>query len=1009
MLPTTSSVATFSGVHVSTFAAAKKTASKAASRQLTTSTPLISLGKALVGTAGLRPAVGASFAFKAGSRLGAPLQSAPLTIVSDPTQYENEKGQSKELFDTLRFYQLVNHYETLGFMRAKTDPLELPVSVPYRTHSLLQQLAATERPSFLNLGFTEKDLDREFECKLPGYEGFVGANSGPMTLRTLVDRLETIYCGSIGVEVAHITDSNVRNFFRKRLETVEPFKFDDRTRRRILIRTIRAQLFENFCYSKFPTAKRFGLDGCETMVVAMKEIAKRASAKGVDNIVIGMPHRGRLNLLMNVMHKPLHRIVGEFKGVTGFNDRLWGAMGDVKYHLGVDYSHFDRDSQRIRNMSVLPNPSHLEAINPLVLGYARAEQYYSGDAARTKTLPIVFHGDASIAGQGIVYETIQMSKLRAYEVGGCVHMVVNNQIGFTTNVVDAGSGKSCVSIAKAIDAPIFHVNADDPEAVTRVAQLALDYRQEFKGDVFINLIGYRRYGHNELDMPKFTQPTMYNEVDKHPPVMELFGQKLIDEGVVDKAYVEKQKKETLDFYNAQYNAAKNYKPSGNTYTAPWKDIVPPTQISVPRPTGVPMKRLKSLGTQLSTLPASLTPHPNIQKIYDARLKAIETGTGIDFGTAEHLALGSLLQDGFHVRLAGQDCQRGTFSHRHAVVHDQNKFTSSYCPLQNLKTKNTFEVHNSLLSEYGALGFEFGYSMVSPESLAIWEAQFGDFANGAQIIIDQFIASAEVKWTKQNGLVLLLPHGYDGLGPEHSSARVERFLQLCDDREDVVHPDYWNPEKRSVIQKHNIQVVIPSTPSQHFHVLRRQQCRGFRKPLVVFASKKLLKLRAAQSTLEEMSDSNKFHRYIPDTHTQHAEDVKKIERLVVCTGQVYYELAAHRNKTKEDRIAIARVEELSPFPFDSFIDDVKRYPNLKHVVWTQEEPMNAGAWSYVSRRMSASLKCLSWDGPGVIYVGRNVSATPAAGDLGLHNAELDEVLKDCFDLQKVTNSHFDKYV
>lgn len=662
-----------------------------------------------------------------------------------------------------------------------------------------------------------------------------------------------------------------------------------------------------------------------------------------------------------------------------------------------------------------------------------------------------------------------MSKLPNYRTGGTIHVVVNNQIGFTTNVLDQGSGRYPTDIAKCIDAPIFHVCADDPEACTYVAQLALEYRQRFHTDVFINLVGYRRLGHNELDMPKFTQPRMYTHIAQHPTVLDIYSKKLIAENVMSQQEIDEVKKEILAFYNQEYELSKvgdkksaesegenggsastassssvlNYKPQ-------WSHMAPPSQTCPPRASGVSLDILRDVGRALSALPSWLTPHPTIKKTYKARADAVGTGDNIDFGFAEALAFGTLIRDGFHVRLAGQDVQRGTFSHRHAVVHDQSVGTPSdrpddaggprrltYCPLAELfpveeasasatneiARRPRFEACNSLLSEFAALGFEVGYALEHPDTLAIWEAQFGDFANGAQVIIDQFIASGETKWGSQCGIVMLLPHGYDGQGPEHSSCRIERFLQLCDDREDVIHPESWNTSKRSVIQRHNFQLVNCTTPANFFHVLRRQMHRGFRKPLIVVSPKRMLKMRATFSRLAELAENTCFLRYIPNTATQERERPsfigvecplpidESISRLVLCSGQVYYDLAAYREKHGLWSTALARVEQLSPFPFDRVVDDIRRYPNLRDVVWAQEEPMNNGPWPYTSKRLATSLAHLGYPN-GItqpIYAGRDVSAAPAGGDARLHQEELERLLRDAFDPHRRTHSYTEKYL
>uniref|UniRef100_A0A0G4FH86 2-oxoglutarate dehydrogenase, mitochondrial n=1 Tax=Chromera velia CCMP2878 TaxID=1169474 RepID=A0A0G4FH86_9ALVE len=913
--------------------------------------------------------------------------------------------------DTSRIIQMVRGYQTRGHELAQTDPLGLPRSPPF------VPLARKDPPvgiGYKYYGFTESDLDKTFDCRVPGMTGFLSPERTPRSLREISTRLEETYCGSIGVEFMHITDQSVCNFLRQALETPRNFAFSPELKRKILVRTARAQLFEQFCATKFSTSKRFGLDGSETMIVGLKAMSKKAAKMGVDSIVIGMPHRGRLNMLMNVMHKPMNQMMAEFQGVTGFGGTEWGNTGDVKYHLGIEYDHWDDDAQRFVHMGVLANPSHLEAVNPLVVGQARAQQYYAGDKTRERVLPVTLHGDAAFAGQGVVYETAQMSRIPNYEVGGTLHLVVNNQVGFTTNPVDSGSGKYCTDLGKALEAPIFHVNADDPEAVTFVFELALEYRQRFQQDVFIDLVGYRRYGHNELDMPKFTQPRMYNLIAKHPPVFDKYSKQLVQEGVVSDEDVEAIKKDIFSFYSTEYERSKEFDPKDNSifeYQPQWAHMKTPLQIAQQRPTGVELDWLKRIGEKICTLPESFQPHPTIGKTFKARLAAIESGEEVDFGLAENLCYGSLLADGFHVRLAGQDVQRGTFSHRHAVLHDQTHY-NTYNTFSALKTPHSIEIGNSLLSEYAAMGFEVGYAMEHPDSLVIWEAQFGDFANGAQIIIDQFISSGETKWGRQCGLTLMLPHGYDGQGPEHSSARLERFLQMCDDREDVIHPENWDVAHKSVVQQHNVQVVMCSTPANVFHCLRRQVHRDFRKPLVMFNSKRILRLRAAYSKLADLGPETRFLRYIPENHSSAEVDPpENIERVIVCSGQVYYDLKAFRQKQEVKNVAVVRVEQLSPFPYERLIDDLQRYPNMKSLVWAQEEPMNMGAWTYTSKRLENSLRHLGFPN-GIthpIYAGRDVAASPAAGDGKLHQMELATLVEDAFNLERTTHSWREKYL
>lgn len=935
--------------------------------------------------------------------------SAPAPGTSIPSF--NTGASAAASMDNSRIVQLVRSYQTRGHIFAKVNPLGLPSELPFVTPARAKFAKDAPLITLERNNFSESEMTKAFDVRVPGVAGFLSPEARPLPLHDLVKRLEEIYCGPIGYEYMHIADPDVCNFFRERIETPNAFQFSKELKRKILVRTARAQMFENFCATKFSTAKRFGLDGAETMIVGLKAISKQAASIGIDSIVMGMPHRGRLNLLMNVMHKPMQQMMGEFQGVTGFGGTEWGNTGDVKYHLGVEFEHWDEDAKRYVRMGLLPNPSHLEAVNPLVAGQARAQQYFLNDQDRSRVLPIVLHGDASIAGQGVVYETTQMSLIPNYAIGGTLHIVVNNQVGFTTDPKDSGSGKYCTDLAKSIDAPILHVNADDPEAVTHAFNLALEYRQKFKGDIFIDLVGYRRFGHNELDMPKFTQPKMYSSVGDHPSVLDVYAKKLTAEGIVSAEEVEAIKSNIAEFYNAEYEKSKSFNPSGvkhaNKFIPNWKDMKTPDEIAIPKATGIDIERLKELGNMISTLPDNFTAHPSIKKTFIARLEAISKGEGIDFGLGENLAYASLLQEGFHIRLGGQDVQRGTFSHRHAVVHDQKTF-QTHSIFSVLNTPHKIEVCNSLLSEYAALGFELGYSLEHPNTLSIWEAQFGDFFNGAQIIVDQFITSGEVKWGRQTGLVMRLPHGYDGQGPEHSSARMERFLQACDDREDVIHPENWHTDNRSVVQQHNIQVVNCSTPAQEFHVIRRQLHRDFRKPLIMFSPKRLLKYRGAFSDIAEFGAEKRFQTYIPETEA----DVKEedVERLIMCSGQVYYDLINHRKEIGLKNVAIARVEQLSPFPYEKVIDDMKRYPNMKSLVWTQEEPMNMGPWFYTSKRLESSLKYLNKEGlTAPVYAGRDVAASPAVGDSKLHNVQLKRLLNDSFDLKRKDHSYYEDYI
>ncbi|KNC36856.1 2-oxoglutarate dehydrogenase e1 component [Plasmodium falciparum RAJ116] len=826
-----------------------------------------------------------------------------------------EKGKTENIYDLARIVQLIRWYQKKGHLYANINPLPLPKEPPY---SSVCYEPCKRKMSYVDFGFNEDDLDKEFFFDLPSISGF-SSN-------------EETYCGTIGFEYMHITNENIVNYIIQRIEKDKKYEYDTKMKKRILEYTARAFIFENYMAAKFATTKRFGVDGCETLITGMKALIKRAAQLDVDSVLMSMSHRGRLNVLFNVLHKPLEQMMSEFRGKTGFSDNIWGNTGDVKYHLGVEIDYYDEDSQRYIHMGIVDNSSHLESVDPILMGQARAQQYYCNDKEKKKVLPITIHGDASIAGQGIAYETFQMSKLPSYNVGGTIHIVVNNQIGFTTYPIDARSGKYCTDIAKCIDIPIIHVNADDPEAVTYVFELALDIRNKFNIDTIIDIVGYRRFGHNELDMPKFTNPLLYDVIARHKSVLDIYSKKLIDENIISLKEFEDNKTEIFNFYEQVYEKSKSFVPTPKEkYLPQW----------------------------------------------------------------EHM-----------------DSQRGTFSHRHAVLHDQITY-ESYNIFDSLKTPHTIEVNNSLLSEYACLGYEIGYSYEHPDALVIWEAQFGDFANGAQVMIDNYIASGETKWNKQSGIVMLLPHGYDGQGPEHSSARIERFLQLCDDREDIA--TYSVEKDNKIIQQHNMQVINCSKPSNFFHALRRQMHRSFRKPLIVITPKKMLKMRMAFDKIENFLTNTEFLPYLPEEVGHKLKDKKEIKRIILCSGQVYYDLLNYRYTNKIDDIAIARIEQLSPFPFKQIMNDLQTYPNLRDIIWAQEEHMNMGPWFYVSRRIEASIKQLKKDKPKwniqipqVRYSGRDVYAAQSAGDLNLHLYQLDEFLVDAFNLDKKYNMHVQKY-
>ncbi|KAJ0524602.1 putative oxoglutarate dehydrogenase (succinyl-transferring) [Helianthus annuus] len=887
--------------------------------------------------------------------------------------------------ESMRLLLLVRAYQVYGHLKANLDPLGLePREIPDDLDPALY-------------GFTEADLDREFFLGVWRMSGFLSENRPVQTLRAILTRLEQAYCGSIGFEYMHIADREQCNWLRDRIETPIPMAYNPQRKEVILDRLIWSTQFENFLATKWTAAKRFGLEGGETLIPGMKEMFDRSADLGVESIVIGMSHRGRLNVLGNVVRKPLRQIFNEFSGGIKPAEGLYTGTGDVKYHLGTSYDRPTRGGKRI-HLSLVANPSHLEAVDSVVVGKTRAKQYYSNDVDRTKNMGILIHGDGSFAGQGVVYETLHLSALPNYTTGGTIHIVVNNQY--------------CTDVAKALNAPIFHVNGDDVEAVVHACELAAEWRQTFHTDVVVDIVCYRRFGHNEIDEPSFTQPKMYKVIRNHPSALEIYQKKLLETGQVTKEDIDKIHNKVTSILNEEFLASKDYVPQkGDWLSAFWSGFKSPEQLSRIRNTGVKPEILKNVGKAIATLPENFKPHRAVKKIFADRLKMIETGEGVDWAVGEALAFATLLVEGNHVRLSGQDVERGTFSHRHSVVHDQET-GERYCPLGNVvmnQNEEMFTVSNSSLSEFGVLGFELGYSMENPNSLVIWEAQFGDFANGAQVIFDQFLSSGESKWLRQIGLVVLLPHGYDGQGPEHSSARLERFLQMSDDNPFVI-PE-MEPTLRDQIQKCNWQVVNVTTPANYFHVLRRQIHREFRKPLIVMAPKNLLRHKDCKSNLSEFDDvqghpgfdkqGTRFKRLIKD-QSGHSDLEEGIRRLVLCSGKVYYELDEKRKSTENKDVAICRVEQLCPFPYDLIQRELKRYPNAE-IVWCQEEPMNMGAYNYIAPRLATAMKALDRGNlDNIKYVGRGPSAATATGFYTVHVKEQAALVEKAITSDSITN-------
>ena len=839
---------------------------------------------------------------------------------------------------------LVRLYRVRGHLAADLDPLGL---------------SHLEEPEDLSLewhGIAGKEDAEVFVGGVFGYEW--------MKVGDLYNVLRRTYCGRVGLEYMHIADTEERRFLQDKFESPEAtIKFTPEGKRAILQAVIRGEEYEKFLGKKYVGTKRFGLDGGEAMIPALEAVIKYGGSTGVREIIYGMAHRGRLNVLANVMAKPYRVIFHEFSGGSANPDDV-GGSGDVKYHLGTST---DREFDGIKvHMSLVPNPSHLEAVNPVVLGKTRAQQAFRDDLdAHEQVLPVLIHGDAAFAGQGVVWECFGLSGVRGYSTGGCIHFVINNQIGFTTSPQFARSSPYPSDVAKGVQAPILHVNGDDPEAVTFACKLAIEYRQRFKRDIVIDMWCYRRFGHNEGDEPSFTQPLMYKEIKKHPRVSEVYSQRLLGEGVTDENTAPDMRADFISLLDEEFEAGKSYKPSDvDWFAGRWSGLHKPAAPENARrnvETAIEEKLFNSLGRTLTTVPENHTVHKTLNRVLDAKRAMFDEGDGFDWATAEALAFGSLVTEGFGVRLSGQDSGRGTFSHRHAIWVDQND-ESKYIPLATLP-HGKFEVYDSTLSEFGVLGFEYGFALADPKTLVLWEAQFGDFANGAQIMIDQFIAAGEVKWQRANGLVMLLPHGYEGQGPEHSSARLERFLQLC--------------------ANDNIQVCNITSPANYFHVLRRQMMRQFRKPMVIMSPKSLLRHPHAKDPASKFQGESHFMRILSDK-TEIAD--KKVRRLVLCSGKVAYDLMDKRDEEHIDDVSVVRLEQLYPFPGEPLAVRLKRMTNLEEVVWCQEEPHNNGAWFFVQNRIEDALTAAGHDGMRPIYAGREEGASPATGFAKRHQAQ-----------------------
>jgi len=881
------------------------------------------------------------------------------TVSTHENNIDLNSSRSNE--DSIKAVSMIRSYRQRGHLIAKLDPLELLKS---------DYLDELHPESF---GFKKEDYQKRI------YLGGI-INKESSNIKEILGFLKKTYCGPIGYEYMHISNPTERKWFRDRVEkSKDNMNFTKNGKEAILNKLIQAEGFEKFLHTKYVGTKRFGLDGGESLIPALEQIIKISSQSKVKEVKIGMSHRGRLNVLANVLQKSYKRIFNEFAGEFGSSTE--DGAGDVKYHLGASSNReFDGNSVHV---SLTDNPSHLEAVNPVVLGQTRAKQFFHQDKERNKVIPILIHGDAAFAGQGVVAECFAMSGLPGHNTGGTIHIIVNNQIGFTTSPRFARSSPYPSDVAKMVDAPIIHANGDNPEAVVYAARIATDFRLKFNRDVVVDLICYRRFGHNEGDEPSFTQPLMYEKIRSHPSTVKVYGKSLVDEKTISNESLDNSIKKFKDLLDDQFKNAKDYKPKIAWFEGTWSAYKPEKGKDKRGVTGADTKKLLSISEKINSLPENLNLHRTIVKILNQRKEAVKNGSNIDWSTAEALAFGSLLEEGYPVRLVGQDSGRGTFSQRHSELRNQ-KDNSRYVPLNNISNnQKQFEVVDSFLSELAVLGFEYGYSLVEPNTLTLWEAQFGDFANGAQVVIDQFIASGERKWRRASGLVMLLPHGYEGQGPEHSSARLERFLQLC--------------------SNDNMQVMNCTTPANYFHALRRQMHRDFRKPLIIMTPKSLLRNKYCVSYLNDFSKENSFHRVLWD----HAVDPKakgfiklqkssKIRKVILCSGKVYFDLLEAREKLKVDDVVLYRIEQLYPFPAKALVKELKPYAKSATFHWCQEEPKNMGAWFSVRDYIQWTLDNIKANNNQISYIGRSPDASPATGYAKRHVSQQQEIINKVFE-------------
>ncbi|PCI32857.1 MAG: 2-oxoglutarate dehydrogenase E1 component [Alphaproteobacteria bacterium] len=892
----------------------------------------------------------------------------------DPTPSRKKKAGASEdeiraaTTDTIRCLMMIRTYRVRGHLHASLDPLALE-----------------DRPLQTELdpatyGFNDADMDR------PIFLDFV-LGLEVATVREVLTILKRTYCSNVGVEFMHINEPEEKAWIQSRIEGRDKeINFTNEGKMAILQKLAEAEGFEHYLAKKYIGTKRFGLDGGESLIPALEAIIKTGGQNGVEEIIIGMPHRGRLNVLANVMSKPIRAIFHEFHGGSYKPDDVEGS-GDVKYHLGASSDRsFDGNDV---HLSLTPNPSHLEAVNPVALGKTRAKLTHRHDTTGNSVLTLLMHGDAAFSGQGLVAECFAFSGLKGYQTGGTIHVIVNNQIGFTTSPHYSRSSPYPSDMAKAVQAPVFHVNGDDPEAVVYVMKMATEFRQRFKSDVVVDMFCYRRFGHNEGDEPSFTQPLMYKRIKNHQSTRKIYAERLIREGLITQEQSDQMVRDVASYLDVEMKAAETYKvDKADWFAGRWSGYERDSDdVRRSAGTGVHIDELRDIGRVLSTVPDNFNVHRTLKRILDAKANTFDKGTGLDWASAEALAFGSLIREGHRVRLSGQDSQRGTFSHRHSVFIDQET-EERHTPLKHVTDGSdphaTFEVIDSSLSEVGVLGFEYGYTMAEPNALVLWEAQFGDFANGAQMIFDQFICSGEAKWLRMSGLVILLPHGYEGQGPEHSSARLERFLQLC--------------------AEDNMQVSNCTTPANYYHILRRQMKRKFRKPLIMMTPKSLLRHKMSVSKLSDMAEGTEFHRLLWDT-AQSDPDLsiklkadKDIKRVILCSGKVYFEILAERDKRELADTYILRVEQLYPYPGEAMVSELSRFPNAETLVWCQEEPKNMGAWSFIEPMIEESLSDCDMAPSRAKYAGRNAAASPATGQMSRHVKQQQDLIDQALTLK-----------